>query len=155
MKTFTIKWSKADYVVYSICGLIMVGLIVTAFVMPEWYGIPIVGLIVTVLMWVFAQTPRSLTLTHEDIIIRHWVGLTYIRRADIVSVEHFAGPLGVRCFGYGGFSGMVGWFYAKEVGMLRAYVSDPSNMLIITRRNARPIVLSCEHLDELLAELKK
>lgn len=153
MKTFIIPWSKADSVMYAIGLAAMVASIFIETKQSIVLGALLTIVVIFLIGWLIASTPRSLSITEDELILRYWIGKMRIRRADIVSINHFTGSFGIRCFGYGGMLGMVGWFYTKELGLYRAYVSDPSNMFLLRTKTGRPILLSCKHSDELLSML--
>lgn len=97
--------------------------------------------------------PFTIELKENELIIHHPFGTRRVRRDNILSVEPYAGPLGIRCCGYGGIEKKWGWFYTNEIGLHRTYVSIPSNMLLLKRKDGHPIVFSCDHADEILTKL--
>lgn len=95
----------------------------------------------------------TIELHESELLIHHPFGIRRVRRDDILSVETYTGSVGVRCFGYGGIQKKWGWYYTKELGLHRVYVSLSSSMLLLKRKDGHPIVFSCDHADELLAKL--
>jgi hypothetical protein len=52
----------------------------------------------------------------------------------------------IRAFGNGGLFGVTGWFWSRDYGFFRAYVTNLRLLIVIERANARPIVISPEKM---------
>jgi hypothetical protein len=109
-------------------------------------------------VWLWSR-PTSFVLDGEALTVRYPVRryvyprsqLTTARILDRRELERELG-LALR-IGVGGLWGVFGWLWTRRRGLVDVYVSRTDEYLWIERRGRRPIVLTCEDVRELRAEL--
>ena len=86
-----------------------------------------------------------------------FIGKKTILRSDIAHIERFHGSLigGIRLFGFGGYKNRTGWYWHKGIGRYYSYVTDTTQMILVTQTNGKKIMLSCNEADEVVEEFEK
>lgn len=111
---------------------------------------PEVSLLMLVLIAVtyaitIAITPKYVTVDDEEVVLYRVCGAVRIPRRRIVRVEKYTYQVPTwRICGVGGMFSFTGWYYSKQLGMHRCYVTDQNRMYVIYREDSKPIVVSVE-----------
>lgn len=98
-------------------------------------------------VWVFYK-PRSFELTESELLLTFPMreipiardditGARVLRRADIRTTLGFAMRVGV-----GGLFGVFGLLWTSKLGWVRIYVTTTDGWLLVSRRNALPLLIS-------------
>lgn len=102
------------------------------------------------------QAPMRLKMD-EDALLIDCLGRTLkLPYAEIESVDpYLLRGTEFRLWGSGGFMGYTGLFYRKDIGRFHAYVGSWRQAFIVTTRQGKKYVLSCEEHDQMMLLLKE
>lgn len=105
-----------------------------------WWAalLPVVVVVVSAL-----YTIRGYTIERDTILVHRLLWATRLPRTGLRSATHDPALIsgGVRVFGNGGLFSFSGLFRNKQLGMYRAYITDPSRAVVL-RYGDRVVVLS-------------
>lgn len=157
-KTFSTTWHRADHAL----EIIAVIAILICLAVVGWQTIrtstlwPLILLILLtpLVAWLILQRVTSVELTDDCLVLHHRVGKTRIQRSHIQSACAYTGEIGIRLCGFGGIQGFIGWFRADSIGVYRAYIGDPTNMILLTQLDGKKIIFSCDNSAELIQSLR-
>jgi hypothetical protein len=111
---------------------------------------------ILILVPTYAWSPRSYIVTEEAILVRRLIGPAELRLEDAVDArearrEDFRGTL--RLWGSGGLFGYFGIFRTPGLGNCRWYVTNRSNMVIVSTRS-KTAVFSPDDVKAFLAAVR-
>ena len=125
---------------------------------PVWLGPAIGGFVAAVLVGIaLAGRPSRFELTTEGLAIVWPVRRRRVSPQEIVSARAITtADLGRawRAFGAGGFLGGFGLFRSSQIGWFDLYTSGADHLVLIERRNKRPLVISPDRPRELVDDLQ-
>jgi len=98
--------------------------------------------------------PRGYAVTSTHIKALRLGPDTNIPLENIESVESVKLKRVIRTFGYGGMFGAWGWFWSKEIGNFRAYVTRRDRSVALRQRNGTPLVVSPDDPDGFMAHVR-
>ena len=142
----------ADIVMFIGLGLLFIGFAIWGlfnmdFFTPEDRPAPYVLLGVGVLTigLVVVFLPRWVGATKEFLIVRTQLKTIRIPLKDITSVEpcHYHSLVRSSGVRFGGVQMSVGKYYNRHMGSFEMYTTSRSNMVLITTRTGRKIIINC------------
>jgi hypothetical protein len=99
-------------------------------------------------------TVRGYALTEKEILVHRLFWSTRLPRTDLQSAVFDPQALqkSLRTCGNGGFFSITGFYWNKNLGAYRAYLTDPSRTVVL-RYSKRVVVLSPENPGEFIRDL--
>jgi len=129
--------------------------------LPLTAPIPFIAIIVIISGFLYAvarYAPKACRIDQDGIsVVRRNGKRILIPAQEILSIEPISRDCfrgGIRTCGVGGFFGSWGWFWSKQLGGFRAYVTNESLVLIRTAHQG-PFVLSPDARDQFIASAIK
>ena len=120
---------------------------------PTMYAVALIGLLMFVMLSVFVFIPLYIITTDEGISIRTLGYMRHIPYANIekiVRIDELQLHKNIRVMGSGGVFGFIGWFWARNIGLYIAYVTDPKKVFMIYRKHGKPIAISVDEPEEFI-----
>jgi len=125
--------------------------------MPWLWWVAMVILPLVVLAAALPFMVLGYVLTERTIEIRRlgWVSTLPLTALEAASgnVELLHGSW--RIFGNGGLFSITGWFWNRQLGVYRAFATDPSRAVILKFRNRRPVVITPHDTQHFLVRVRK
>lgn len=158
MKSYRAPWGRALVVVSSLLLLMSIASVVVWPILvrddqgPMWivtrWALPAI---------VLACVPfvvRGYVITEDAILIRRLFWATRLDRAHFSSAEHIPGAMSkcLRVCGNGGGFSFTGWYWSKQLGFYRAFVTD-LNRTVVLRFGKKTVVVSPEKPQDFVADL--
>jgi hypothetical protein len=102
------------------------------------------------------NAPLSITLNGSQLVLKRVFGKIVIKYSQINSVRPYIQESSdIRVFGSGGFCGYTGIFSNREIGKYISYVGDPKQSFLISTKNGKNYVFSCENVEIVIETIKK
>jgi PH (Pleckstrin Homology) domain-containing protein len=114
-------------------------------------------LLVIIFVAMFYLKPLSITLSDSSITIDRRINpvsisFSEIKAIRILSQDKMGFPF--RTFGDGGVFGYLGLYYSRRLGSMRWYCTQRENYTLIEKTDGKKIIITPDHPEELLRELK-
>jgi hypothetical protein len=158
MKTYRAPWGKALVVVSALLLLMSIASVVVWPILarddqgPMW--IVVQWALPAIVLACLPFVVRGYVITEDAILITRLFWSTRLDRADLSSAEPIPNAMSkcLRVCGNGGVFSFTGWYWSKQLGFYRAFVTD-LNRTVVLRFGKKTVVLSPEKPDEFVAAL--
>ncbi len=159
-KTFKVNWDKPARVVTWFClAVLLLALVLCVYAaitqpgsMALYIGLAL--LILLVPFYFGLQSPKSIVLTDDALVVRKVVGNATIPYRAIRSCALLRTYSAVRVFASGGFLGYVGVFWNRALGWHKVLAGSLRQPVCLNLFSGKPYILSCSDNQELLEALK-
>jgi len=143
MKRFSAPWGKTLIWVSVLISALLVGILCMSTFGPHGRNTLLLDLLWLLLPVSALFTIRGYTLTPDAILVHRLFWDTRLPREGLVSatVEPKAINRSLRVCGNGGVFSFTGWFWSKQLGRYKAYVTD-LNRTVVLRWEKRTAVVS-------------
>lgn len=153
-KQYRVMKQRVDFsigvsVVTFLCLALFAGSI---FIITEaWWMYTWGGFIVAMLLISLYFCPLSITLTDTAIEINKALSIKSIPLNIVKTVQLYPAPIGsIRTCGSGGFLGVWGWFYYKQIGKYFAYYGKASDCFLVELTDGRKYLLGCKNAPKMV-----
>ena len=148
MRTFKAPWSKTLWIISAVATMILLG--VAAIPVPGLWGMRLLPL--AILAGALPFVVRSYTIQDDALLIRRLFWDTRISLSGLRSVRFDPSAMcsSIRTCGNGGLFSFTGWYWNRNLGSYRAYVTDLSRVVVLTF-DKRTIVVTPERPEEFVA----
>lgn len=158
MKTYKAPWGKALIIVSAVVAVFCIGAAVaTPLALRGAYGWSVQllqWLPLAILLGMLPFVVRSYTITDDAILIRRLWWSTRLERGLLVSAEVVPKVMNrsLRACGNGGGFSFTGWYWNRQLGLYRAFVTD-LNRTVVLKFRLRNVVVSPEDPEGFVREL--
>lgn len=158
MSTHKAPWGKSLIAVSSMVAVFCIGsAVATPLILggdAGWPSMLLQWLPPAVLLGMLPFMVRSYTITEDAILIRRLFWNTRFARGLLVSAEIAPKVMNrsLRACGNGGGFSFTGWYWNRQLGLYRAFVTDLNRTVVLNFR-LRHVVVSPENPEAFLADL--
>jgi glucose uptake protein GlcU len=154
-KFLKIQWSLAVKIITFIALIIIIAseyyLINSGIKAKDWIMLIIASCILFICIYCVLETPRSIEINENEIILHKLMGKLVIALNMITNIEPYKPDKSeIRLLGSGGFWGFTGIFWNANIGKYRAFVGDFSQAFLIQTLDRKIYVLSCDNPAEII-----
>jgi hypothetical protein len=110
--------------------------------------------VVLLLIVVGMFAPRAYQVDAYGVTVLRLGSRVYIPANTILDVQPVKIRRVMRVCGCGGFFGAWGWFYARQFGLFRAYVTRRDRLVSLTLKDRKPVVLSPDEPDRFVEAVR-
>ena len=116
----------------------------------------VIIMIPLILIYYILQTPISIMLTRDRILLKKIIGKIEIFYDHIQDIESYKPEITeIRVGGSGGFFGHTGSFNNPTIGFYKSYVGNFNQAFLIRTKEGKQYVFSCENNDSVINSLKE
>ena len=158
MKIHQAPWGKSLIVVSSLLVVLsvlnVVGLPLFLVSIPQGFAVLAQWSLPVIVLGCVLFVIRSYAITEDAIFIRRLFWTTRLNRAGLKSAEVIPKAMSrsLRTCGNGGGFSFTGWYWSKQLGFYRAFVTDLDRTVVL-RFETRTVVVSPSDPEEFVSEL--
>lgn len=150
-----VKWSTTVRVLTVVCWVLLEGSCLLLLWEASWWSLFWAVVITALLVYAVCLSPMRLKADDEALSVCRIGRTVSLPYAGIASVKPYElRGMELRLCGSGGFMGYTGLFYRKDIGRFHAYVGTWRQAFLVTTREGKRYVLSCEGRDEMVDWLR-
>jgi hypothetical protein len=164
MKHYTAPWSRSLIAVSVFATLVCLGVPLGIIGNPHLPAhargmfFPLGWLLIALPVICALFTIRGYTITADAILVHRLLWATRLPRAGLRSASAEPGAMKwstLRTCGNGGFFSITGFYWNKQIGAFRAFVTDPRRTVVLRYEGRLPVVVSPAEPEDFVQALAK